>query len=106
MGNHPPDSIQQKPMVVNNYNTTINYSSFITDFVVKKASIYLRNSDTTRCLGKIDIGSTVLILSEKPKWCYVEVIIEKYSSKGVKLGEKLVRGWVRKENLESFSKIK
>lgn len=87
---------------VNNYGITNNYHNVITDFTIENANLYLRNSTKSRCVGKIKINTTALILRQKPQWCFVEVMITVYNKKLKNSAEKVVRGWVMKKHLDYF----
>lgn len=86
----------------NTYNIVNNYNNITSDFVIKDVSVYLRNSTKTKCIGRIKRTTTVLILSQKPKWCFIEAVIEKYDIKTKTTMEKVVRGWILKECLDYF----
>lgn len=91
--------------IINNkstYNIVNNYNNITSDFVIKDVSVYLRNSTKTKCIGKIKRTTTVLILSQKPKWCFIEAVIEKYDIKTKTTIEKVVRGWILNEYLDYF----
>ena len=74
----------------------------IHDFTIDAAPLYQRNSTKTKCIGKIKPNTQVLILNQKPKWCLVEVLIEKFDKKTKTTIDKVVRGWVMKTHLDYF----
>lgn len=98
------ETIPQQQAITNNntYNIVNNYNFNQSDFVINDAKVYLRNSVKTNCIGKIKQNTTILILSQKLEWCFVEAIAEKYDKKRKKIIEKVVRGWIMKKHLDSF----
>jgi hypothetical protein len=95
----PPTQIQiaYQPKIVKNV-----YANVIHDFTIDAAPLYQRNSTKTKCIGKIKPNTQVLILNQKPKWCLVEVLIEKFDKKTKTTIDKVVRGWVMKTHLDYF----
>lgn len=98
------EKIQQvQPAHSNNtHKITDNYQNILSDFVIKDASIYIRNSIKARCFGKIKCNTSVLILTQKPKWCLVEALVTIYNKKTKTTLEVVKRGWVMKKNLDYF----
>lgn len=94
--------IQAPPIINNNYSVINNYNYVSQDTVIEDASIYQRNSIKTKCIGRVKKGIVVLILQQKPKWCYVETIIMKHNKKTKKDTEKVVKGWILKQSLSCF----
>ena len=92
-----PIQITYQPKITKNV-----YANVIHDFTIDTTAIYLRNSTKTKCIGKIKPNTQVLILSQKPKWCLVEVLTEKYDRKSKSTIDKVVRGWVMKTHLDYF----
>lgn len=98
------EKIQQvQPTTINNTHTiTNNYKNIISDFVIKDASIYIRNSIKVRRFGKIKRNTSVLILAQKPEWCLVEALVTIYNKKTKTTLDVVKRGWVMKKNLDYF----
>jgi hypothetical protein len=94
--------IQTPQVINNNYSVINNYNYVSQDMVNEDASIYLRNSIKTKCLGRVKKGIIVLIIQQKPKWCFVETIIIANDRKTGKDFEKVVKGWILKKNLAYF----
>lgn len=92
-----PIQVTYQPKIAKNV-----YTNIIHDFTIDTTAIYLRNSTKTKCIGSINPNTRVLILSQKPKWCFVEVLIEKFDKKSKTTIEKVVRGWVVKQHLDYF----
>lgn len=94
--------IQAPPIINNNYSVINNYNYVSQDTVIEDVSIYQRNSIKTKCLGRVKKGIVVLILQQKPKWCFVETIIIKHNKKTEKDTVKVVKGWILKQSLSYF----
>ncbi|MFN7910481.1 MAG: hypothetical protein ACK5QC_01575 [Bacteroidota bacterium] len=94
--------IQTQPIINNNYSAINNYNYVSQDTVIEDAGIYLRNSIKAKCLGRVKKGIVVLIIQQKPKWCFVETIIIKNDKKTGKDFKKVVKGWISKKNLAYF----
>jgi hypothetical protein len=93
----------QAPQVINNSYPVINNYNYVSqDTVIEDASIYLRNSIETKGLGRVKKGTVVLIIKQKPKWCFVETIIMKHDKKTGRNVEKVVKGWIFKKYLAYF----
>jgi RNase P/RNase MRP subunit p29 len=87
----------------------------ISDWVIKKTSIYLRNAVKSKRIGIIKKGTTLLILNSKEGWCYVQgrVLIsasnnrknrKKYkTTKAPQIIKETVRGWIKSENLDMYN---
>lgn len=86
----------------NAYNIVNNYRNIINDFVIVDANVYLRNSTKTKCIGRIKHNTIVVIICQKPKWCFIEAVVGKYDKKTKTTIEKVVRGWILKEHLDYF----
>ncbi len=72
------------------------------DFVICNANLYLRNTLKSKCLGRIERNTTVLILSQKSNWCFIEAIICKLNKKTKVEADTVVRAWIAKKYLDSF----
>jgi hypothetical protein len=101
-------SKQQIPLaIINNY---VQAPQEIKDFTIKKTAIYNRSSTKTKKNGTLQSGASVLIIKIIDGWCFVEgqvSIIKKDTRKNRKKYKHLeikqiVRGWVKKENLDMF----
>lgn len=89
-------------IINNNYFVTNNYNYVSQDTVIEDVSIYQRNSKRTKYLGRVKKGKIVLILQQKPKWCFVETIIMYHNKKTKKDTVKVVKGWILKQSLSCF----
>lgn len=94
--------MQATPIINNNYSRINNYNYVSQDSVIEDVSIYQRNSIKTKCLGQVKRGTVVLVLQQKPKWCFVETIIMNHNKKTEKDTMKVVKGWILKQSLSYF----
>lgn len=89
-------------IINNNYPVINNYNYVSQDTVIENANIYQRNSVKTKCIGLVKQSTIVLIIQQKPKWCFVETIVMKYDKKAGKKMEKVIKGWILKKYLSYF----
>jgi len=82
--------------------TTNIYYDIKCDFVIEDAKLYLRNSLKSKCLGLVKINTTVIIIKQKPKWCFIEVLVKNYNKKTKSNIEKVEKGWILKKHLDYF----
>lgn len=76
------------------------------DFTIRKTTVYQRKSDKTKSLGYLPQGTDVTILKITNRWCFIEgeVTVNKKAidEKNIQPATKLVKGWVKKSNLDMF----
>jgi len=87
------------------YNNQINITQNIqlnTDSTINKCSVYLRSSTKSKLLETLKPGAIILILDQKPNWCFIQTVVTKRDKKSKQDIEKVVKGWVLKKHLNYF----
>ncbi len=98
------DKLVQSTQDVRYLDSNVNdyYAHYLKDTVIENANIYLRNSTNTKRIGRINANTVVLILQQKPKWCFIEAIGLKPNKVSGKTEETVIRGWILKKHLAYF----
>lgn len=98
----PEKENKKKPVNYYQYNNVYNYNlSNQFDIAFSNCPVYLRNSVKTKNIGTLKKGTTVEILIDKPKWCFIRANINCFNKKTKGRNICLLQVWVEKCNLES-----
>jgi len=91
-------------------NTTLVYDAKIQEglmnftenqiaYTEPKSKLYLRNSTKTRVIACIEESVTVIILSAKRKWSFVELAVDDFDKRGKYLRTRILRGWIQNKKI-------